>query len=107
MESVAHCVVDIYRQRHNKSAVLLLIFTPCHNRGDKLALVKNVDVKMSVIHPRQAGHIEGVRHTFLKSAGIFVFFAVGYIQAVEIFEIFTVFCWIFGEGFVRLIEIGV
>ena len=54
VKSVRHRVMDVHGQGHEKTSPFQLIPAPGNHRGKKPALVKDVNVKMPIPHPREA-----------------------------------------------------
>ena len=60
MEPVRHGVVDVHGQRHHPLFAFRFHPAPGDHRRQEGPFVKNVQVKMTVPHPGQAGHVEKV-----------------------------------------------
>lgn len=54
-------MADVHGEGQDKSAVLLRVLAIGYRQSEKFPLIKNMEIKVPVFYPRQAGDIEEIR----------------------------------------------
>ena len=100
--------MDVHGQGHYQTALLELVFAPGDDRSQKGSLVEHMDIKMTVVDPRQTGHIKKVGRLMIHNAAdILIFFLVPHKAGMKFQEVFAKRCDQLGALLVVLVKNGV
>ena len=98
----------MWAQRHDQFIALRLVLSPSDHRGQKVPLVKHMDIEMAVTYPGQARYVKVVGWLVLyDSPEIPVFLPILQKAGVEFCQIPFIGCDQLGEVSILRMEVGI